>query len=303
MPLIGSSRRLYTLYRRQLLLTALEQMPEGASRTAIHKALQDGYPRLPLSFRSTCRDLAALLDQGLVRKTGFTQATRYLAVPVHHSCVQSPSRLGSDTSVALTQMRDCFGDGVVVAIDATTFGINAPGLHKPITLLPSPDGAMPDLTPFVGKVLSYTGILEVVAGNQEDLRLQIIELHEPAVDTAASPVWAVISGNLGKAPEVNPKGDRISASIAYADGAWLRIAAYPYYSCSDTLKQMEAGSAITAFGAMETYTYKDGDRLQLALRGFGQHDFGGSRKPKVVFSAANPSAGSSMPTDAFTAAS
>ncbi len=202
-------------------------------------------------------------------------------------------------------MRDCFGDGRVAPLaDGSGYGIEALGLHKPLTLLPSASGATVDLAPFAGKVLSFCGALEVIEGNLEDLRIQLAELHEPAAETPISPAWAVVWGNLGKAPEVNPRGDRVSASIAYATGSWLRLAAYPYYACADRLKAMETGSSITVYGAMETYDYKDKCRLQLAVRGFTpNHLGGGAKKPTTIFSEASASHGDLMPADdAFTAA-
>jgi hypothetical protein len=201
-------------------------------------------------------------------------------------------------------MRDCFGDGLVVqAADGNGFGIEALGLHKPLTLLPSASGATVDLAPFTGKILSFSGALELIDGNLEELRIQLAELHQPAADTPMSPVWAVVWGNLGKPPEVNPKGDRVGASLAYASGSWLRLAAYPYYACADRLKEMETGSSITVYGAMETYAYKEKDRLQLAVRGFTpNHLGGGAKKPTTIFSEASASHGAQMPTDAFTLA-
>ncbi len=202
-------------------------------------------------------------------------------------------------------MRDCFGDGRVASLPDGGYGIEALGLHKPLRLLPSASGATVDLAPFAGKVLSFSGALEVVDGNLEDLRLQIAELHEPAAETPISPVWAVVWGNLGKAPEVNPKGDRVGASLAFASGSWLRLAAYPYYACADRLKQLEAGASITVYGAMETYEYKERDRLQLAVRGFTVNYTAnaGAKKPTTIFSEASPSLAAQMPADdAFTAA-
>ena len=203
-------------------------------------------------------------------------------------------------------MRDCFGDGRVVSLSGGGYGIEALGLHKPLTLLPSMQGVAIDLSSFEGKILSYVGVLEVVDGNLEDLRLHVAELQEPdaALGLPVSPVWTVISGNLGRAPEVNPKGDRVSASIAYASGSWLRLTAYPYYACSDKLKELESGTSITVYGAMETYEYKEKDRLQLAVRGFAQNgnSTGGAKKPTVIFSEASPTLGATLPPDAFTAA-
>lgn len=199
-------------------------------------------------------------------------------------------------------MRDCFGNGTLVALPGG-YGITATGLHKPLALV-FDDGATPDLSSVVDKPITFVGALPLISGNLEELSLHVVELQVAADDAVITPVFAVVAGNLGKAPELNPKGDRVGASIAYADGAWLRLAAYPYYSCTDKLKEQEAGRAIVVYGTIETYEYKDSDRLQLAVYGFGIT--GGAstaRKPTVLYSKASPSAGAALPTDAFTAAS
>ena len=197
-------------------------------------------------------------------------------------------------------MRDCFGTGRLVALP-TGYGIEAPGLHRPLAL--QFDGTVPDLSSTAGRVVTYSGFLPIINGNLEELSLQVSELQVAEETIAPGSAWCVVIGNLGKAPELNPKGDRVGASIAYADNAWLRLTAYPYFSCTDKFKELEAGKRVIVYGALESYTYKDSDRLQLCVQGFGLLSSGGaSRKPSVLYSSPNPSHGAVIDTDAFTAA-
>ncbi len=201
-------------------------------------------------------------------------------------------------------MRDCFGDGRVVQLPSGGYGIEALGIHKPLTLA-FEAGAEVDLSTQLGQVLTFVGQLQIVQGNQEDLALDLTELQVGDPAAQISPVWAVFAGNLGKAPEVNPKGDRVGASLAYANGSWLRLAAYPYFASTDQLKNLDGGKSIVAYGTMETYEYKDKDRLQLAVRGFGLSASGGgsAKKPTVLYSRTSGDAVSTLPADdAFTAA-
>ena len=169
-------------------------------------------------------------------------------------------------------MREVFGDGRVVAHPAGGFGLEAPGLKEPALLLPSTNGTVvPDLTAQIGTVISYVGVLSAPTGDLSSAALHCVDLQLPTTDPAPSPMWAVVSGNLGKAPELNPKKDRYTASLAYHkqgdETSWLRVTAYSYYSIADLFSTLEPGTGLIAYGAIETYTYNDKERLQLALRG------------------------------------
>lgn len=169
-------------------------------------------------------------------------------------------------------MREVFGDGRLVK-QANGFAIEAPGLHTPALLLAGVDGTpLPDLSEHEGKVISYTGLLQSTGDNQECIALHPADIQLPAVDAHVSPMWCLLSGNLGKAPEPNPKGDRLVASLAYdkvgGDASWLRITAYPYFSIAELFAIQEAGTALIAYGALESYDYNGKPRAQLSLRGF-----------------------------------
>lgn len=193
-------------------------------------------------------------------------------------------------------MREVFGDGRVVQHPAGGFAIEAPGLHAPAQLLPGTDGtAVPDLSSLIGQVISYVGILESTGDNLEHARIHGADLQIPAEPIAApSPMWAIVSGNLGKAPEPNPKGDRLTASIAYDKKgeatSWLRLTSYAYFAISDLFRGLEAGTAIEAYGAMESYDYNGKPRLQLAIRGLQLLKSGGSVKTPTSLMAARSAA-------------
>ena len=220
------------------------------------------------------------------------QTTADWRSPVHLGFQRSRGPIACEATQCVLLMRDCFGDGRLVAIDGGGFGIEAVGLHKPARLLPSTSNTpVPDLTPYLGQVISYAGLLEAIGGKQtqELARLHVAELHIPSEEAGAvpvSPMWCVASGNLGSAPEL--RGDtRWSSSLAYAgsgeNGSWLRLAVYAYYSIADLFSQLEVGDPIVACGALESYTYNDKERLQLALRRFQKNPrSGGAPKPPTV---------------------
>jgi hypothetical protein len=213
-------------------------------------------------------------------------------------------------------MREVFGDARLVTT-ADGFALEALGLHRPATLIASTAGhAVPDLTDHLGRIVSFVGALEAPGENLEILRIHANELHlapAAAEDPSPSPLWAVISGNLGrdgdtdKAAAYNPKGDRVTASLAYAKNdtrtSWLRISCYAYYAAAPLLAELEAGSAITTYGALESYDYNGKPRLQLALRGFQLSRAGGAARPTPITLMSSRSRDDIAPqTDAFTAA-
>lgn len=183
-------------------------------------------------------------------------------------------------------MREVFGDGRLVAIGNVGFGLEAPGLKEPALLLPATNGApVPDLSAQVGTVISYVGVLAAPTGDLKAAALHCVDLQIPNEEAAPSPMWAVVSGNLGKAPELNPKGDRYTASLAYAkqgdETSWLRITAYSYYSIADLFAGLEAGTGVIVYGAVESYDYNDKPRVQLAMRGLQLLKSSTAAKPPV----------------------
>ena len=189
-------------------------------------------------------------------------------------------------------MREVFGDGRIVALKSGGFGIEATGLRTPAQMLPGTNGApVPDLSQHVGMVIAYTGVLQSPGDNLETLAFHYADLQLPNDEQpAVSPMWAVVSGNLGKAPEANPKGDRLSASIAYdkiGDAtSWLRVSAYTYFSISDLFAGLEGGAGLVAYGALESYDYNGKPRVQLALRGLQLLARSAAPKPPTVLGSA-----------------
>jgi hypothetical protein len=201
-------------------------------------------------------------------------------------------------------MREVFGDGRVVQA-AGGIALEAPGLSSPALLLPSTAGMpVPDLTAHLGAVISYTGVLHSSGDNLEAVAIHCSDLQIPPVELQPSPMWAVISGNLGKAPETNPKGDRLTASLAYdktGDAtSWLRITAYTYFSISDLFSKLEAGAAIITYGSLESYDYNGKARAQLGLRGY--QELPRHSAPKAPTSLMASRSSSDTAPDAFTAA-
>lgn len=187
-------------------------------------------------------------------------------------------------------MREVFGDGRLVAHPAGGFAIEAHGLKEPAQLLHATDGtAVPDLSAQVGTVVSYVGALHAPAGDLNTAALHLVDLQVSAAEAPVSPMWAVISGNLGKAPELNPKKDRYTASLALItpgdDTAWLRVTAYSYFSIADLFAGLEAGTSLIAYGAIETYDYNDKPRAQLGLRGLQLIKPAGPKAPVSLFRA------------------
>lgn len=213
-------------------------------------------------------------------------------------------------------MREVFGDARLVTT-TDGFALEAPGLHRPATLIASTSGlAVPDLSDHLGRIVSFVGALQAPGENLEVLRLHANELHlapTPGDDPNPSPLWGVISGNLGRDGEsgkgaaYNPKGDRVTASIAYAKTdagtSWLRISCYAYYSAAALLAELEAGSGIVGYGALESYDYNSKPRLQLALRGFQLSRSATTARPAPISLMSSRSPDDIAPqTDAFTAA-
>lgn len=198
------------------------------------------------------------------------------------------------TEVHSPFMREVFGDGRLVAHE-NGFAIEAPGLGTPAPLLASTSGQpVPDLSAVVGQVISFTGVLQSTGENLEQLAIHCADLQIPSTETPVSPVWAVVSGNLGKAPEANPKRDRLTASIAYdkiGDAtSWLRVTAYTYFSISDLFSKLEAGSGVICYGALESYDYNGKPRVQLSLRGYQELPRSNAPKPPISLMASRSSA-------------
>ena len=171
-------------------------------------------------------------------------------------------------------MREVFGDVRLVRL-GEGYGVEAVGLHRPTPLTSLADGSpLPDFSALVGRVLNLTGVIVATPGNIETLDLLVADLHDSAPGlTQPSPLYSVVTGNLGKTPETNPRDDRLTASLALQhtgdEACWLRLTSYRYRAVSDLFTNLTAGALICAYGSMESYDYKDRERLQLNLNGFG----------------------------------
>jgi hypothetical protein len=199
-------------------------------------------------------------------------------------------------------MRLVFGTAPLVAL-TSGFGLDAPGLHEPAPLLPSLGGAaVPDLTDHLGALIDFTAQLVAPAENITHLGLHFIDLRLASEGAAAVPLRAVVSGNLGKPPELNPKGDRVSASLAYAGSgdttSWLRLTAHKAYAIADQFAAREKGATLLAVGTLESYLYNGKPNVQLVLDAFEQVSFGGGYKPPVSL-ASSFSEADAAPAHAF----
>lgn len=182
-------------------------------------------------------------------------------------------------------MRLVFGTAPLVTL-TNGFGLSAPGLHEPALLLPSLGNApVPDLTSHLGALIEFTAQLVAPAENITHLGLHFIDLRLAPEGSSATPLKAVVSGNLGKAPEINPKGDRVSASLAYAGSgdntSWLRLTAHKAYAIADQFAAREKGVTLLAVGTLESYVYNEKPNVQLVLDAFEQVAFGSGYKPPV----------------------
>lgn len=181
-------------------------------------------------------------------------------------------------------MRECFGFGKIVRTEAG-WGAAFDGVTAgPVDLLPSLAGApVPDFNAYEGKVLQLVGALDTSAQRYisgastiqtAGLCLSDVLLEPEGLPSPWHPshLHCAVAGNIGKAPEANPSGDRLNVSLALSgagngsgSGSWINLTAYQYLSVCDQLRSLETGARITAFGTIETYIYRERPRLQLAL--------------------------------------
>lgn len=265
-----SAKRLSRHDRRRVLLNCLYHHEQGITFTQLRHYAEEG--RLPYSgtFRTLRHDLNRLRYWGFVRATGHTNQRRYHFVPlsapspVQSACTQPHTDLASDVSLAPLGIRDCFGNGRLVAIQ-DGYGIDATGLHKPLALTFA--DSTPDLSSCCGQVITYNGLLPLAKGDLEELSIQAENLTI-ADDTVISKVWCAVAGNLDDAPELNPQDNCFDAVIFYANNSKLRLSAYPYFSCTGKFKELEAGQRVTVYGALESYSYYGCDYLKLSVQGF-----------------------------------
>lgn len=237
--------------------------------------------------------LNALADEGLLQRTGSGRNASWQITD--RPAGQSQDAFVESTPVPipalpLPSMREVFGDGRIVKLKDGNFGIECLGLSEPAVLLRSLTGdEIPDLTAHEGKVLGFMGQLEAPGGNAEHCRIHLSDLNFAEQEPAVSPMWGGFSGNFGNPPELNPKGDRFVGSIAFHNdpgrsgdegASWLRLACYSYFSISDLFQLIAKGEPVVCFGAIESYTYNERQRMQLAVRGLQRLPRSGGAAPK-----------------------
>jgi hypothetical protein len=171
-------------------------------------------------------------------------------------------------------MRLVFGRGTLVTTPLG-FGLEVPRLHVPALILPSLAGAsVPDLTSHLGQIIGITGQLSAPGDNISGLSIHFNDITSSTQEAAPQPLCGVVSGNLGKAAEENPKGDRVSASLAYHTNrdtdatSWLRITALRASAISGVFEQQEKGTALICVGEYESYLYNKKPNLHLWLTTF-----------------------------------
>ena len=205
-------------------------------------------------------------------------------------------------------MRRVFCDGRVVRL-SDGWGLECVGLQTPAKLINGLNGAVvPDLTAFEGSIVSVNGALEAAQGNVELPRVHLVDIYRGEAEAPLSPLWAVLSGNLGNPPEMNPKGDRWVGSLAFMTNptagdegtSWVRLTTYPHFSVSDDFQTLPKGEPVLVHGYIESYTYNDKARMQLAVRGLDRLPRAAGNAPKppeVIFRAGG---GADIQADSFT---
>lgn len=198
-------------------------------------------------------------------------------------------------------MRLVFGRGKLVTAPSG-FAIEAPRLHVPALILPSLAGApVPDLTAYLGQIISVTGQLAAPGENVNSLGFHFNDITASPQDITLLPLCGVISGNLGNQPEINPKGDRISGSLAFhtdratEKASWLRLSALKASAISTFFADREKGSPLIVVGEFESYVYKDKPNLHLWLTAFEAQQSAAYKAPESL--ATSYSEGDCAPTE------
>jgi hypothetical protein len=121
------------------------------------------------------------------------------------------------------------------------------------------------------------GILAVFTHHNTRIGVIVARLPQQPLATP-SPLYATISGRLGKEPESNRASapDWYSASLCYDSpedrskaSSWLRIQCRTYFSIADRFIGLETGALISATGPLESWQTAEGKhRCALSLRGF-----------------------------------
>jgi hypothetical protein len=204
-------------------------------------------------------------------------------------------------------MRIVVGDARLVATP-TGYALEAPGLQYPAALIATAAGdPLPDLSAAVGQICNFSGLLQTPGANLNLLALLVTDLNLPQQPLAApGPLYATVSGRLGKQPEANRASspDWYSGSLCYDSpedrnkaSSWIRIQCRTYFSIADRFIELETGALISATGPLESWQTAEGKhRCALSLRGFdrsGARSYAAQSAPSqsLVTSAAPADAG------------
>lgn len=176
-------------------------------------------------------------------------------------------------------MREAFGNVRLVEdpTDPSRLAIDALGLHQSAPLTVLANGSPIDvaaLRPHVGKVVQLNALLPLVDGQLNTLTLLPADIQLTRDALEVSPLWCAVLGNINGAPEENPRGDRVSTSIAYSNrddstsGSWLKCSARSSSGFNQVLAQVPAKSRLLVVGSLSTYHYdkKSEDRTELEIR-------------------------------------
>lgn len=175
-------------------------------------------------------------------------------------------------------MRTIFGCGRLIPSSEHGWGLEFAGLDRPLLLTSSLSGdVVPDLAPWVNKLLSFCGELQAPRpGNADSLVAHFSDLREAVGIDAPTILTGVFSGNCGsakdtdKAAEKNPAGDRVTLQLAFfqhsdKSATWLRLVAPADSGIGNYALSLSKGIGLIAGGQIRAYHYADKARLELAL--------------------------------------
>lgn len=205
-------------------------------------------------------------------------------------------------------MRLVFGTGKITPLETGGYGLAFKRLHTPLVLLALKPEAMPDLSPYDGKLCQFNGLLDNKPGNLREPRafftlLRLLPPAEEAVTTEQTELTAIVSGNIGSTPSMNPSGDRFAASIPFAgtsregenSTAWLQVATEFAKSegpdaIAQAFSQIAQGTPLLVAGVLTSYVYKGSDGtekpgMHVSVKGFDMLGTPGATKGKTLASA------------------
>jgi hypothetical protein len=175
-------------------------------------------------------------------------------------------------------VRTIFGAGKLIPSSEHGWGLEFAGLDRPLLITGSLAGdTVPDLKPYLGKILQFTGELQAPRpGNADSAVAHFSDIREAVGVEAPTALTGIFSGNAGsakdtdKAAEKNPAGDRITLQLAFHQHAdksatWLRLVAPADSGIGHYLLTLNKGVGLIAGGQVRAYTYNDKHRLELAL--------------------------------------